>query len=274
LINFAKDKTHTVMKKIYIFLILTALMACKKNEESNVKEIRVQNPVVQAFLIESYDKNHDGKLSEEEALEVITISAAGSQQDIDGLEKFPNLETLYVPRGQFRQLDVSKNLKLRQLFCEDGKFSTIDVSKNIELECLDCSSGEVSSIIFGNHPKFFYLACSDNRFWFLNLRSLQSMITLSCGNNPLKSLILPENSELNQLWCSGNSLSNLDLSSCPELRRIDCSSNSLTELDLSNNLNLYFVESRSNSDLHTLYLKTDQIVQFINKDAHTAIVYQ
>ena len=95
------------MKKIYIFLILIVLFACKK-DETKIKEIRVQNPGMQAFLIGAYDKNHDGKLSEEEALEVTAISVPDSQEEIDGLENFPNLEILYLPREKFIKMDEVK----------------------------------------------------------------------------------------------------------------------------------------------------------------------
>ncbi|MDR2125649.1 MAG: hypothetical protein LBP63_02300 [Prevotellaceae bacterium] len=261
------------MKKTFIIILAVAcLFSCEKIDSD--KGIVVNNKKMQDFLIAFYDKNKDCKLSEEEAFNVTHISVTNSQEPIDGLEKFPNLEILYIPSGKFTKLDVSKNAKLRQLHCQEHKLSTIDLSNNPELESLVCDNGELTSLYLNNHPKFFHLSCAYNNLQTLDLRNVPNVITVKCENNIfLRSIILNNNSKLSQLWCSRNSLQLLDLSSCPELVILSCSNNSLTELDLSNNLKITYVDCKMDNKLQTLYLKIGQIIQSIHKDAHTTIVY-
>ena len=259
------------MKKLYLLLVIVCLISCTKDNPE--QGIIVNNQELQKFLLRYYDKNNDGILSNEEALEVTVISIIHSQEPIDGLEHFPNLENLHVPYGKYTELDVSKNIKLKQFNCRNSNLSSINLSNNPNLEALTCRECKLSSLILANNPELVYLSCGFNNLVMLDLRNAPNLIDLDCTSNFLKSIILSNSTKLFNLRCIFNNLEALDVSACSELNLLSCSMNSLTELDVSNNSKLGYLECRMTNKLQTLYLKTGQVIRTIHQDVNTTIVY-
>ena len=182
-----------MLRKLYLLLLTVCLVSCEKMELE--KGIIVSNKKLQESLISDHDKNRDGILSKEEALAITTISIIGSEEPLDGLENFPNLEILYVPSGKFTRLDVSKNTKLRQLHCSHNELSSIDLSNNPELEVLVCDNGKLTSLYL-NHLKLFHLSCKHNNLRTIDLKNVPNIVNLYCTSNSLRSIIFGNNSQL------------------------------------------------------------------------------
>jgi hypothetical protein len=287
------------MKKLYIILIIACFAACDKNDD--IGGIKITNQKLRFYLLSNYDKNRDGKISEEEALLVTEINVHGSQEPVDGLENFPNLEILDVSSGRFISIDISKNTKLKEFICISNKLRKLDVSNNTELEILMCGEyGDIDSFDLSNNTKLVKVSCSGNYptfpTAFLDVSKCTELKFLDCGRSMFKNLDLSNNTKLQQLICNYNveitsidiskntELTELDLTSAQLISSVDVSKNtklqilsvhnlSLTTLDVSNNLELNNLTCTYNDELYTLYLKTGQTIQTLNKDEHTAIVH-
>ena len=165
-------------------------------------------------VVENYDTNKDGNLSDTEiaAVEVIDCTRKGIT-NLKGIEYFTSLDILRCSQNQLTALDVSENTALKELYCYINQLTKLDVSKNTELTELDCYGNQLTT-----------LDVSENT----------ALTELECDENQLTSLDVSKNTALTYLICGGNQLTTLDVSKNIALTRLDCRNNQLTSLDLSN----------------------------------------
>ena len=83
------------MKKLCVILATACLISCAK-DKPEIEGIAISNKELEEYILACYDKNWDGVLSKAEALQVTEIYVQNSQEPIDGLENFPNLEWLNI----------------------------------------------------------------------------------------------------------------------------------------------------------------------------------
>ena len=239
------------MKNLFFFTVLAfCLVACTKFDFE--EGIVVNNKELMSYLLRIYDTNKDGKLSKSEALKVTMISIR-TQDEIDGLENFPNLKDLSLYRCAITDIDLSKNIKLTHLsLMGDVMLKTLDLTNNAELFLFYHSGGVMESIYLGHKPKLIHFRCSENKLTALDLSGC-------------------ENLEL--VECYYNLLTEIDVSQCPHLLEFSCLENQLKTLDVSNNTSLNWLSCRYN-DMDTLFMKEGQKLQWLSKDDHTEIVYR
>ena len=218
-------------------MAIACLISCTKDKPE--QGIIVNNKALQRFLLALYDANKDGILSEEEALNVTQISVTFSQEPIDGLEHFPNLELIDVTGGEFTSIDVSKNTKLKQVFCNQTKLATLDLTNNLELEMLNCGMGEIKSINLGNKPKLTWIYCGQSKLTSLDVSGCHNLTVLGCYDNLLTELDVRNSPHLEWLSCSSNQFETIDVSKNIKLTNFNCYNNRfLTSLDVSKNTEL------------------------------------
>ena len=238
-----------MMKKLYILLAVFCFASCSKIE---IEEIVVNNKKMRERLIFMYDTNKDGILSKAEALKVTMIDVNWSDEPIDCLENFPNLEALFITNCECESIDLSKNAKLTNLTCWYNKLKTLDLTNNPELQGLTCADAELESISLGYHPKLVWLHCGKNKLTSLDFSGCDNLTRLTCYNNLLTELDVNHNSKLETL---------------------DCNRNQLETIDVSANLRLWSLECQNNPNMTTAYLKAGQTILMFIKDPHTAVVY-
>ena len=75
----------------------------------------------------------------------------------------PLLEKLYVQRGEFTQLDISRNTELRQLECSyNAQLTNLDISNNTALRWLYCYDNRLTSLDVSNNPNLTQVYCDNN----------------------------------------------------------------------------------------------------------------
>ena len=240
-----------------------------------------------AYIVANFDKDNDGEISYEEALDVTRITIitnnisslvgieyminlqylrcigngkgdniAGALKSID-VSKNTELYYLRVSSNPLSSLDVSNNTKLQQLYCDNNNLDSLDISHNPELETLYCNRNNLSSLDAKNNPELVRLDCYDNNLSSLNVCNNQKLQQLYCDNNNLSSLDVSHNPKLQSLNCDGNNLSSIDVKYNPELYSLSCNSNNLSSLDISKNTSLKWLYATSNP-LTTLYIYSGQ----------------
>ena len=240
------------MKKLFlIFLALPFLISCdKEKEQEQDRGIVVNNKLMQQNLLIMYDKNKDGILSKEEALEVKEIIVTNSYEPIDGLENFPNIELIDVTLSYFSELDVSMCTKLKKLFCRQNKLKMLDLRANSGLEILECYDGKLE---------------------YIDVSGLKNLNSINCADNKIKFLDIKNTPNLRLMACYNNKLMHLYLDSSPQLKELLCDENLFKELDISKNNNLTNFYCNG---LEVLYMKEGQTIQYFRVSGSTKIVYK
>lgn len=81
------------------------------------------------FCLKNYDSDGDGVLSDKEMASVSVIDCSGQGlKDMAGLGNFTNLDTLRCSHNNLKELDLSRNRKLRFLDCSNNFLEKLDVS--------------------------------------------------------------------------------------------------------------------------------------------------
>ena len=233
---------------VFTFLPFSALAAEGVTDDSTI-ELSEHNFPDEAFreYLKQFDIKKDNKLVPAERKAVKKIDVHGkSIGRLNGIEFFPNLETLYCYNNTLTSLDVSKNEKLADLWCSQNNLTSLDVSKNPELKELWCSDNNLTSLDVSKNIALQKLACSGNQLTSLDVSENEKLEILLCSGNQLTSLDVSQNSALEQLSCYDNQLTSLDVSKNTDLTSLNCNQNQLTSLDVSKNTNLTSLNCNQN----------------------------
>lgn len=284
---------------------------------SDADPIPIEDPAFKSWLVDHFDANRDGAISysEAESVREITIvpSNAYNLQSLQGIEYMPNLESLdcsgewyytgdkssgidrpyyYVgpysnrlgniwgPIGTLRNVDVSKNIKLRKLRINNNSalgvtMDSFDVSNNLSLEELDLSFTWLSypDVSVNKELRCLYLShlrgvladlsCLERLKVLsidypqdinspdlrpdLDLSMMKELQELSANYNIHNLLALPPSDKLRLLRIDDAILATpLDLSDKPLLEVLECDNTGLQSLDLSGNPVLCDLRCRAN----------------------------
>ena len=86
-------------------------------------------------------------LRKEDVDAVDFLSCEGEQiRSLDGIEYFPNLETLDCSDNELTQLDLSRIPALSELYCTDNQLTSLDLSGLEQLRVLYCSRKQLSEL--------------------------------------------------------------------------------------------------------------------------------
>ncbi|MBO4580489.1 MAG: leucine-rich repeat domain-containing protein [Clostridiales bacterium] len=133
-----------------------------------------------------------------------------------------------------KQIDISKNTKLKKLYCNNNSFESLDLSKNTGLEILNCRDSGISKLDLSNNKNLKELECSNNGITSLDLTNNKSLKSLDCYSCKITKIVFSQDSALEHISCYANKLNNLDVSSCKSLKKLECSGNdTLTDLKIS-----------------------------------------
>ena len=198
--------------------------------------------IFRSYVLNNFDTNRNGIISEEEALNIKKIDVANKQiSSLEGIQYFPNLDYLSCNGNQLTSLDVSGCTALTCLNCYSNALTSLDVSKNTALTELRCDhNSELTSLNISKNTSLTYLNCEYNHLTSLDVSGCTALTRLNCYNNALTSLDVTKNTALTMLYCSGNPLTSLDVSKNTALTTLYCK-NQLTTLDVSKNTKLTFL---------------------------------
>ena len=223
-----------------LVLALTLLPGMALAAEGDV-EINAKNFPDANFcaVVETFDTNGDGSLSEAEIAAVTEIDVSGKKiEDLTGVEHFKNLMKLLCYENQLTTLDVSENTRLTELNCRYNQLTSLDLSENTELTILNCSYNKLAALDVSNNTDLNDLICSENQLGSLNVSANTALTRLTCNGNQLIALVLGQNTALTTLACDSNRLTSLNVRGNTNLAKLYCGSNQLRTLDLSQNTQL------------------------------------
>lgn len=197
--------------------------------------ITISDPLFMQYLLSLYDSDADGKLVNEEAEAVETISVcADGITTLDGVQYFRNLKSLDCCGSVW-----------------NGSLASLALNQNTALDVLKCSYNQLTSISLPS-----------------------SLIEMECRFNKFQTLNLSGVPHLKRLDCFGNRLENLDLSGLPELESLTAGMNSFRTLDVSGNPNLKVLDLSDSPDLEILYVAKGQRIEEMSVEYNVQIKYK
>ena len=244
-----------------------------------------------AYVAKHFDLNGTGTLDADEIANVTGISLWDENYEpvpvsnLQGIEFFPALTSLWVENNNITSLDLranqrlenltckynlnltsvdlSQNTALRTLFIEDNKLSKLDVSANVNLESLHCGNNPLTVLDLSHNPALTNLEVYGTRLSKLDVSKNEHLSTILAFDTPLTSFT--PSTGLRILSLNNARLTSLDVSGCPNLidlsvrqnrltslslnsslAALDCSGNQLSNLDLGANANLYVLRCSGN----------------------------
>ncbi|MDE6285599.1 MAG: hypothetical protein K2L99_01225, partial [Muribaculaceae bacterium] len=139
-----------------------------------------------AYVLEHFDTDGDNIISQEEADKVEQITIYGEDAykritSIQGIQYFPNLNSLNVRVTQLKELDVSLNKKLEYLNCSSNQeLSSVNTSNLPILRNLDCGFCVINSLNVTRCCSLTYLICGYNMLENIDVSDCLALERFSC----------------------------------------------------------------------------------------------
>jgi uncharacterized repeat protein (TIGR01451 family) len=226
------------------------------------------------------DTNNDKLIQVSEALTVTTLNVSTSATDtvnnirnLNGIEKFTNLQTLNCDGNEIASLDLSGLANLKNLTCSENKMKSLNLNGLSNLEIVTCNKNLLSSLDLTGLSNLINLNCSFNVLQDLNCSNLMKLKTIDCSENNITQFNFTNCNSLETLNCSGNEMILLDVSNLITLKSIDFSNcsviKSFVHTGLINLLGLTFgkVGTLDSASLDLTDLKKLKALNVTNKDA-------
>lgn len=242
-----------------------------------------------SYVLQNFDMDKDGGISQKEALAVDTIKVITENiVDLAGVELFKELLYLYCSgvdedkfkfdvgmEGALAHLDVRANTKLAYLFCYHNKLAELDLRNNVQLKGLDINNTLITSIDLSSNYQLEWLEGHNCPYLeevvYARSGNLRSVFMDQCNFISVDISMLPN---INSYNCAySHKLESLDFSKNEYLAVLGVAGLPLVKkLDLSNNPNIVDVDCVDCPSLDTVYLHRDAKVRRLEKPEHTIVV--
>lgn len=216
----------------------------------------IPDKVLKTYIMTNFDTNKDGEISKEEAETVKTIELTGSEiASIDGLEYFPNLETVDFTTHRLLKADFSQCYALKELNLSSGaglssvvlpasleelsimqcnKLKKIDLSAAPNLKNLYASnSGFVVAPDLSKNTKLESVGFGAAKFSTIDVSKNTELKSLNVGGDVFNSLDVTNNPKLTDLSVTGT-ITALDLTKSAQLEVLNISNTKISEIDVTN----------------------------------------
>ena len=202
------------------------------------------------YVSTNFDKDKDGKLSQEECDAVTEINVSGTFStdggitSLKGVDNFTKLKGLSCEYNSgLTELDISKNTALTYLYCFDTQITKLDVSNNTTLTYLHCANTKISALDVRNNTALTILKCRSTQITSLDVSKNTVLKELYCGNTKITLLDISKNTKLSTLYVEKTLIDKLDVSKNPYLVSLNCTLNTnLSTLIIGDNTKLQHLE--------------------------------
>ena len=164
------------MTRFVPLLAFALLAACgladdERDDKNKRVYITFADPAFEAYCLEHFDIDHDGRISRYEAQRVLKMDCPD--------------------RGIAHMWEI-------------GEFSRLDLRKCTLLQTLDCSRNRIASLDLDGLRALLELNCADNALTLLDLKSAGALRLLDCSGNRLVTLDLRPCSDRLKADAGGN----------------------------------------------------------------------
>lgn len=189
------------------------------------------------FLLEKYDTNKDGIVSQYEADLITKMDCSGRNiNSLQGLEQFTTLTNLNCSNNVIDSLDVSVIPYLAELNCEYNRMEQLTINNSNYLFDLKCGHNRIKTLNVSGNSKLRNLSFGYNPLVTIDISNCYGLTSFDCsklGIGSIEKIIATKCTGITSFKCGYNKISFLDLTGCSEITSLDCCNNQLVTLDLS-----------------------------------------
>ena len=141
-----------------------------RDEDNRYVYLRFADPAFEAYCLEHWDLNGDGRISRYEAQRVWDMDCSSlGVKTLAGIEEFTALRKLDCSCYDFVALVVRKCIFMEQLNCSGNALISLDIKGLRFLNRLDCSNNDLTYINLATNAALENLWCGGNRFASLDI---------------------------------------------------------------------------------------------------------
>ena len=284
----------------YMLLVLSVLLL-------NIPMIANAQPANSAFdddafyecIVDTYNSinnqnyGYDVSLSDEELATINNLNCHGKLfatansknydiNNVTGINKLVNLESLNLYGNKLTSIDLSENVNLNSIEMENNSLTTIDLSQNTNLANIDLWGNKLTSIDLSNNIKLGTLVIGNSELSTLDLSHNVNLFSLDLVDSSVTNLNLSNNTKLEYLYLYNNSnLSSLDLSANTNLVSLDLGESQISNLDLKNNtklevlwlgdVDLTTIDLSNNTNLKSLTMQLSGNIPELHLEKNTSL---
>lgn len=216
----------------------------------------IPDKVLKTYIMTNFDKDRDGEISKEEAEAVTAIELKESEiASIDGLEYFPNLESVDFAKHRLMKVDFSQCPSLKKLNVSQGAgLSSLVLPATLEeLSIMQCpilkkinlsvapnlknlyasSTGFAVAPDLSKNTKLETVGFSRAEFTTIDVSKNTELKSLSVGSDMFNSLDVTNNTKLTDLSVTGK-ITTLDLTKNTQLESLSIENTKIAEIDVTN----------------------------------------
>lgn len=253
------------MKKFFALTFIYALLITSSYADVAIDRDHFPDDTFRNSVTQ-FDRNNDSILSDYELSLVDTISVSRTGvKNLQGIQYFTSMKTLYCDENNIEALDLSSNTNLETLYCTKNIINSLNITGCRRLKEIYCYVNELEALNLTDKPYLISLDCQDNRITNLDLTKNLMLEFLDCSSNDLTSLNVSENTNLKRLYCHDLNLSGgvLDVSKQPALSHLWCWNDGLTSINFPDNINLRSLRADYNdlSSIDSLYSSASSLME-------------
>ena len=196
----------------------------------------IADKTLKTYIMTNFDKDRDGEISKEEAEAVTAIEMRDTEiASIDGLEYFPNLESVNFYGSRLLSADFSICPALKSLDVGNSVgLSTLVLPATLEhLNITSCS--KLKKLDLTGCPELNELGAGYTGFVVApDLSKNAKLESISFGSIKFSTVDVSNNPELKKIYIGGDTFNKLDVTKNPKLESLDVSG-IISELDVTQN---------------------------------------
>jgi uncharacterized protein YjbI with pentapeptide repeats len=243
----------------FVILFILALNRFPEKVVAQEKSIKInkENFPDEDFrnnFVRKYDKNKDRYLTRRERNQAKVLDYysddsgiwgfhSSTNISINGIEYFPNIEKIEMQNKVLKNVNVSKNRKLKELVLFNCEIRNINVCNNKKLKKISIVEWDpmLKSIDLSKNMELETLSI-DGVFKELDTSKCLLLKELSVTNNYLETLNLNRNINLEELVIHGDKIKNIKLRKNKELRDLLINGKRINKINLVNNVKLEAIQ--------------------------------
>lgn len=264
---------------------------------------------LEAYLLNNYDDDGDGYISNDEAANITIVNCSNMEiTDLTGLESCPNLEILNCSGNSITRINLPNLVNLQTIRCYDNPIGYLNINDCASLKVLHMQNNSNNALLTPGTMTIDSYAQSTNlticasgsgitTFDIINSATLEQLnlantdaVSLSCDNSAaLEDVVYPATLTyldiddcpaltvnvtplllLETLYVRNNGLEALNVQENAKLVNLHCDNNSLTSLNLTNNTLLTNITCASNN-LTALNVRYSPLLETLDISNNTAI---
>lgn len=205
--------------------------------------ITVEDPALQAYLIENFDLSNDGKLQISEAEEIVSIEAPERGiTTIAGIEQLTALKELHLQYNNLTSVDLSKNpaLEIVWLF-NNPALTTINTAGLENLKYLHAYETALTSVNIEDNIQLIELNVHHTALTEINVANNPQLAILAVQFTNVKNIDVSNHTALSGLWADNSSLETLNIQGCTALTECYVQQSRVQNVDASGLENLKFL---------------------------------